>query len=149
MRLSARGFLENEEDRADLLRRTCIVLNKIDLLPIAPAAKHATLDDIDLPVIRVSAKNGSGMDLLTAHLKQFVAWKEAKTPSSPGRRHLEALDEARRQCRSAMDKSAAQAALELIAEDLRLAQSALGRITGEVTSDDLLGEIFSKFCIGK
>ena len=142
-------FLENEEDRADLLRRTCIALNKIDLLPIAPAAEQAGLEDIDLPVVRISAKDGSGMDLLTAHLKQFVAWEGGEDAFVARARHLEAIDEARRQCHSAMEKSAAQAALELIAEDLRLAQSALGRITGEVTSDDLLGEIFSKFCIGK
>lgn len=144
-----KDFLEDKEDRADLLRRTCIVLNKIDLLPIPPAAEQANLDDIDLSLVRISAKDGSGMDLLTAHLKRSVAWEGGEDAFVARARHLEALDEARRQCRAAFDKSAEQAALELIAEDLRLAQTALGRITGEVTSDDLLGEIFSKFCIGK
>ncbi|MCY3564714.1 MAG: tRNA uridine-5-carboxymethylaminomethyl(34) synthesis GTPase MnmE [Gammaproteobacteria bacterium] len=142
-------FLEDEEDRADLLRRTCIVLNKIDLLLMAPAAEQACLEDIELPVIRISAKDGSGIELLAAHLKRFVAYEGGEDAFVARARHLEALDEARWQCQSAMDKLTAQAALELIAEDLRLAQAALGRITGEVTSDDLLGEIFSKFCIGK
>ncbi len=142
-------FLEDKEDRADLLRRTCIVLNKIDLLPMAPVAEQARLEDIELSVIRISARDGSGIDLLAAHLKRFVAYEGGEDAFVARARHLEALDEARRQCRSAMDKLAAQAALELIAEDLRLAQAALGRITGEVTSDDLLGEIFSEFCIGK
>jgi len=142
-------FQEDEEDRADLLRRTCIVLNKIDLLPMPPAAEQVSLEDIELPVIRISAKDGSGIELLAAHLKRFVAYEGGEDAFVARARHLEALDEARRQCRSAMDKLTAQAALELIAEDLRLAQAALGRITGEVTSDDLLGEIFSKFCIGK
>ena len=142
-------FLEAEENPADLLRRTCIVLNKIDLLPAPPAAEQAALEDVELPVVRVSAKDGSGIDLLTVHLQRAVAWEGGEDAFVARARHLEALDEARRQCRSAMDKSAEQAALELIAEDLRLAQAALGRITGEVTTDDLLGEIFSKFCIGK
>lgn len=142
-------FLEAEEDRADLLRRTCIVLNKIDLLPTPPAAEQVSLEDIELSVIRISAKDGSGIELLAAHLKRFVAYEGGEDAFVARARHLEALDETRRQCRSAMDKLTAQAALELIAEDLRLAQAALGRITGEVTSDDLLGEIFSKFCIGK
>ncbi len=142
-------FLEDQEDRADLLQRTCIVLNKIDLLPIAPAAEQVSLDDINLPVVRVSAKNGSGMDLLTAHLKQLVAWEGGEDAFVARARHLEAIDEARQHCRSAMNKPTAQPPLELLAEDLRLAQTSLGRITGEVTSDDLLGEIFSKFCIGK
>ena len=68
-------FLEDEEDRADLLRRTCIVLNKIDLLSVVPAAEQASLEDIDLSLVRISAKDGSGMDLLTAHLKRSVAWE--------------------------------------------------------------------------
>ena len=61
-------------------------------------------------------------------------------------RHLEALEEARQRLEQA---AAATAALELYAEELRLAQEALGRITGVFSSDDLLGEIFSRFCIGK
>ena len=142
-------FLESEEDRDDLLRRTCIVLNKIDLLPVPPATEQAGLEDIDLPVVRISAKDGSGMDLLTAHLKRFVAWEGGEDAFFARARHLEAIDEARQHCRSAMNKPTAQTPLELLAEDLRLAQTSLGRITGEVTSDDLLGEIFSKFCIGK
>ena len=144
-----KDFLEDKEDRADLLRRTCIVLNKIDLLPIPPAAEQASLDDIDLSLVRISAKDGSGIDLLASHLKRSVAWEGGEDAYVARARHLEAIDEARQHCRSAMNKLTAQTPLELLAEDLRLAQTSLGRITGEVTSDDLLGEIFSKFCIGK
>jgi len=65
------------------------------------------------------------------------------------RRHLDALQLARTHLRDAADQLGKNAAPELVAEHLRLAQHALSAITGEFTSDDLLGEIFSSFCIGK
>ena len=90
-----------------------------------------------------------GIDLLAAHLKKFVAYEGGEDAFVARARHIEAIDEARRQCGSAIENLASRAPLELIAEDLRIAQASLGRITGEFTSDDLLGEIFSTFCIGK
>ncbi len=137
------------ENRAELLRRTCLVLNKIDLLRLAPGVEHATLEDNELAVVRVCARDGRGVELLCAHLRDFAGHEGAEDAFVARARHLEALDEARRQCRAAREKVGEQAPLELIAEDLRLAADATGRITGEVTSDDLLGEIFSRFCIGK
>jgi tRNA modification GTPase len=65
------------------------------------------------------------------------------------RRHVDALQRARAHVQNAADTLSSTRAFELFAEDLRLAQHALGEITGEFTSDDLLGEIFGSFCIGK
>ena len=64
-------------------------------------------------------------------------------------RHKEALEKTRTHVLAALTKASDHLHLELVAEDLRLAQKALGIITGELTSDDLLGEIFSSFCVGK
>ncbi len=140
---------ENEEQRAGLLRRTCLVANKIDLLDIAPAAWKTEYLGVALPVLRISAKSGAGLDLLSVHLKEFVAWEGGEDALVARARHLAALEEAEVHCRAAQARHSGKAPLELAAEELRLAQNALGRITGEVTSDDLLGEIFSRFCIGK
>ncbi len=95
----------------------------------------------------LSAKTGAGIDLLQAELLRVAGWQDHGENAILAReRHLEALGEARRH----VDGAAGELArLELCAEELRLAHQALGRITGEFTSDDLLGEIFSRFCIGK
>ena len=95
----------------------------------------------------MSAKTGAGMDALRRWLLDVAGWR----PHGEGvfmarERHLIALEEAQ-ECLSAAAHSSQ--AFELIAEDLRLAQKALGRITGEVSADQLLGEIFSCFCVGK
>ena len=139
---------ESREDRKILQRlpgtlpRIC-VYNKIDLLPAQP--KSEALDG----EIRVylSAKTGAGVDLLCAQLLQIVGWK----PTGEGvymarERHLSALREAGQHLSGALEN---KAQIELFAEELKLAQQALSRITGEFTTDDLLGEIFSRFCIGK
>ena len=142
-------YLPGGEDPQHLLQRTSIVLNKIDLVDLPPAASQITCAGCDFPLIRLSAREGDGIDLLVDHLKTFVAYEGGEDAFVARGRHLEAITEAREQCETALANLARTAPLELIAEDLRLAQSALGRITGEVTTDDLLGEIFSRFCIGK
>ena len=97
--------------------------------------------------LRLSAKTGEGMSLLSQELLGIAGWQDHGEDAILAReRHLLALAEA--------DQHVAQAAtltdqLELAAEVLRLAQAALSTITGEFTADDLLGEIFSRFCIGK
>jgi tRNA modification GTPase len=97
--------------------------------------------------IWLSAKTGAGMKLLRDKLLEAAGWQAAGEGAFMARaRHLDALG------RAAGHLAAARATatqLELFAEELRLAQSALSEITGEFTADDLLGEIFSKFCIGK
>ncbi len=142
-------YLADEDERADWLGRLCIVRNKIDLLDLPPALKQSRIEGLALPLVQLSAKTGAGLDLLGKHLQDFVAYAGGEDAFVARARHLEALDEARSQCEAALANLARRAPLELIAEDLRLAQAALDRITGEVTTDDLLGEIFSRFCIGK
>ena len=99
-------------------------------------------------MLGISALTGEGIDELIAHL-QALAGYDAAAPGtfSARRRHLAALERAR--ARLVAARAQLGAALELAAEELRGAQSALGELTGELTSDDLLGEIFATFCIGK
>ncbi|HEY1313431.1 MAG TPA: tRNA uridine-5-carboxymethylaminomethyl(34) synthesis GTPase MnmE [Steroidobacteraceae bacterium] len=123
-----------------------LVINKIDL-----AGLPARVDEASVPPrVFLSARFGTGMDLLRAHLQTSAGY----TPSESGalaarRRHLNALQRARQHVQSAANTLSSTRAFELFAEDLRLAQHALGEITGEFTSEDLLGEIFGSFCIGK
>jgi tRNA modification GTPase len=113
--------------------------NKIDVTTEAPRAQG---DEIWL-----SAKTGAGVELLREKLLEAAGWQAAGEGTFMARtRHLEALGRAASHLAAARD---AAAQLELFAEELRLAQAALSEITGEFTADDLLGEIFSKFCIGK
>lgn len=99
------------------------------------------------PEIWLSAKTGDGIDLLRSELLRIAGWQPAGEGGFMARqRHLDALTRAQARLRAAQ---ALSGQLELQAEELRLAQEALSEITGEFTPDDLLGEIFSRFCIGK
>jgi len=123
-----------------------LVFNKIDLI-----GAHARLDETaDPPKVFLSARTGSGLDLLRSHLKAAAGYGDTEFGAfSARRRHLDALSRARQHVQAAVDTLSNSRAFELFAEDLRLAQHALGEITGEFTSEDLLGEIFGSFCIGK
>ncbi|MBK6570212.1 tRNA uridine-5-carboxymethylaminomethyl(34) synthesis GTPase MnmE [Candidatus Aalborgicola defluviihabitans] len=101
--------------------------------------------------IVLSAKTGSGLDGLRHSLLQTAGWQAASGGVFIAReRHLQALRRVQSHLELAGEHLAAQdQALDLVAEELRLGQNALSEITGEFTSDDLLGVIFSKFCIGK
>jgi tRNA modification GTPase len=116
------------------------VLNKVDA--VAESAGEG---------IRLSAKTGTGLDELRHKLLQVAGWQAAPEGVYIAReRHVQALREVDEHLAQAAAHLAAQAqSLELLAEELRLAQNALNEITGEFTSDDLLGVIFSSFCIGK
>lgn len=119
------------------------VFNKVDLLG-QEARVDATGGVVD---IYLSAKTGAGIDLLHEHLLRVVGWQAGGEGVYMAReRHLSALREARERLSRA---AACEGRVEFFAEELRLAQSALSSITGEFTPDDLLGEIFSRFCIGK
>jgi len=100
--------------------------------------------------IYLSVKTGAGLDLLTLHLKQSMGYTQSgEGVFSARRRHLDALERAEKYITSARQQLVEQQAGELMAEDLRQAQNILGEITGKVSSDALLGRIFSSFCIGK
>ena len=123
-----------------------LIFNKIDLTGAAPA-----VDESSSPArIFLSARTGEGIGLLRAHLKASAGYSGGETGAlSARRRHLDALARAKTCVAQAAESLTATRAFELFAEELRRAQLALGEITGEFTSDDLLGEIFSSFCIGK
>ena len=120
-----------------------LVYNKADLLTGNPD----TCVDGAHTGIYVSAKTGEGMDALQTSLLNAVGWRDLEGGTFMAReRHLRALNTAQN---NLIQAHALLANQELFAEELRLAQRALDEITGKFTPDDLLGEIFSRFCIGK
>jgi tRNA modification GTPase len=123
-----------------------VVFNKCDLAVGLPVADTLT----GPPTITLSALNGTGLDTLREHLKQCMGYQTVDSGAvSARRRHLEALAVARHHTEEAARQLSETRAGELIAEELRAAQQALAEITGEFTSEDLLGRIFAGFCIGK
>jgi tRNA modification GTPase len=147
----------NEEDVAIAARfpvgvPVLRVMNKTDLTDIAPDVR--TLDeavDADMREVRLSAKQGDGIALLRAELLRIAGWQAgAESVYLARERHLIALRAAQEHLATAAQHADQNAqALDLFAEELRLGQEQLNSITGEFTSDDLLGVIFSRFCIGK
>jgi len=121
----------------------CItVFNKIDLAGQSAGCQ----EESDGPVLSLSAKSGDGVELLRQQLLRIAGWHPAEDVFIARERHLRALADARDHVRAAL---AHLPRLELFAEELRLAQTALASITGKFSADDLLGEIFGRFCIGK
>ena len=121
------------------------VRNKIDLTD-----EQACVQEEHPVVVNMSAKTGAGVDGLREQIRRLAGHKDlGEGAFTARRRHIDALtraDEHFQAGRKALDERKAG---ELLAEELRLAQAALGEITGSFTSDDLLGRIFSEFCIGK
>lgn len=123
-----------------------LVINKIDLIDHGVAAFNH-ICDADITFIKVSAKTSAGIDNLREKILEAIGWREQECGIFMAReRHLQALKLAQIHLNLAGE---VLANLELLAEELCLAQRALNEISGEFTSDDLLGEIFSRFCIGK
>lgn len=124
-----------------------LIINKIDLEQHPPT----TIESIDhRHCIRISVKERWGLEALSDKIKEIAGY----TTSAEGyfiarRRHVDALNQAKRYIEEGLKQLEHHHAPELFAEDLRLAQETLNSITGVFTSDDLLGEIFSSFCIGK
>ena len=143
---AAHGITETEKSilaRLPQEIRKIWVHNKIDVANELPLAKEIN----GAMHIYLSAKTGAGLELLKSHLLKLAGYENNSEGVFMARaRHLEALlkVETHLSIAGQQIKSA-----ELLAEELRIAQAALGSITGEFTPDDLLGEIFSKFCIGK
>jgi tRNA modification GTPase len=120
------------------------VMNKIDLTSREPAREPGEIETIWL-----SAKTGAGLDMLRQAILEAAGWKgsgEGEGLFMARARHVHALQEAHAHLERATVEGAQ---LELLAEELRLAQESLEAVTGRYTADDLLGEIFSHFCIGK
>lgn len=138
---AAHGLGENEAAILERLPKVArlTIHNKIDVTAEAPRVVGNE--------VWLSAKTGAGVDLLREKLLESAGWQAAGEGTFMARaRHLEALGRAAGHLDVARESTAQ---LELFAEELRLAQAALSEITGEFTADDLLGEIFSAFCIGK
>jgi tRNA modification GTPase len=122
------------------------VFNKCDLAPGLPVADTVS----GPPRILLSALSGSGLDVLRTHLKLCMGFQTTESGTVSARqRHLDSLARARAHIDAAERQLRERRAGELVAEELRAAQQDLNEITGEFTPDDLLGRIFSSFCIGK
>ncbi len=123
-----------------------VLYNKIDLSGRKPKIEVVN----GVSQISLSAKAGAGVDLLREHLKEKMGYNStAEGVFMARRRHLDALQRAEASLLAGKQQLTDNHSGELLAEELRLAQHAIGEITGEFSSDDLLGEIFSSFCIGK
>ena len=126
--------------------KLCFVANKCDLVVQEP---QVTMID-GYRHITLSARRSLGLQELRTHLKGLVGYQDAEhSPFIARRRHLEALRRTEEALQQAHEQLHGLALGELMAEDLRAAQQALGEITGAFSADDLLGKIFSSFCIGK
>ena len=126
--------------------KVIIILNKVDLIDEMPDVPV----DFPYPVIPLSAKLGTGHDELLSKIKQIFALDLSGEGSFIARtRHIDALNRALNHLRQGKEQLSTHHAGELLAEELRLSHESLGEITGDFSSDDLLGRIFSSFCIGK
>ena len=121
------------------------IRNKIDLSDENPG-----LQDKRPLTLNISAKTGAGTDILREQVLKLAGHKDlGEGAFTARRRHSDALGRAEAHFQAGRKVLEESKAGELLAEELRLAQEALGQITGSFTSDDLLGKIFSEFCIGK
>lgn len=127
------------------LHNVTVIHNKADL-----SGQTIEIVDGNPTLIKLSAKDNSGIELLRQHLKACMGYSGAGEGGfTARRRHLDALTQAQQALYAGQQQLLSYGAGELLAEDLRHCQNALSEITGEFSSDDLLGEIFSSFCIGK
>lgn len=156
------GLLNSSDTNSDLtsddsnrilavLQHTTLIFNKIDLhTGVLPEVGLLVFEGTELRKINISAKQKLGLDLLRDQLKSSIGYDSNEEGVFVARkRHLTSLNKAETLISTALAQLQRRAPLELVAEDLRLAQKELGKITGDFTNDDLLGEIFSTFCVGK
>jgi tRNA modification GTPase len=137
---------QDERQRLPADVAVTLVFNKCDVAVGIPCADTAS----GPPRLTLSARTGQGIDTLRAHLKSCMGYQALDGGTVSARaRHLEALARARAHVDEAARQLTDRRAGELVAEDLRAAQQDLGEITGEFTTEDLLGRIFSGFCVGK
>lgn len=126
------------------LNKITLIRNKKDL----PASRPS--DAVNCPYMDISAQTGEGVDALRMHLKECMGYiGTTESTFSARRRHVDALNRALAALNRGHEQLVEHRAGELLAQELRIAHEALGEITGKFTADDMLGEIFSSFCIGK
>ncbi|MGQ7816476.1 tRNA uridine-5-carboxymethylaminomethyl(34) synthesis GTPase MnmE [Metapseudomonas furukawaii] len=136
-------FLDQRPDPA----KVTLIRNKADL---SGEPVRLDISEDGHVTLSLSARTGDGLELLREHLKSCMGYQQTfESTFSARRRHLEALRQAGDFLEHGRNQLTLAGAGELLAEDLRQAQHALGEITGAFSSDDLLGRIFSSFCIGK
>lgn len=129
-----------------ILDKVSVLRNKIDLCGLPPGDQR----DAPQPTLNISVTAKLGLDALKSHIKDFAGYHPAAASQfTARRRHLLALQQAQDHLLHGQQQLVEFGAAELLAEDLRQAQQVLASITGAVTADDLLGKIFSSFCIGK
>ena len=134
-------------DQSPPLAKVTLVRNKIDLSGEVAGMEEFADGHCS---ISLSAKQGEGIELLREHLKSCMGYQQTGEGTfSARRRHLQALQQDDHSLTNGYEQLVHNMAGELLAEDLRQAQQHLGEITGEFSADDLLGRIFSSFCIGK
>ncbi len=139
MQASVQGMLANGAVLID-------IRNKIDLLGQTAEVTNSS----DIVTVKLSAKTGAGVDMLEQEIARAFGLAEASDGEFVARhRHLEAIKTANKALRNIPINLSAGTGMELVAEDLRMAQSALEAITGKFDAEDLLDEIFSRFCLGK
>lgn len=143
--VASKEAIEDLEPGIDADMPIITIRNKIDL-----TGDPAGLCANQPPTVNLSAKTGAGIDELRTQIRLLAGFRDlGEGAFTARRRHLQAIASAKRHFESGRKALATLAAAEIFAEELRLAQVALGEITGTFTSDDLLGRIFSEFCIGK
>lgn len=134
-------------DKLPSLDKVTIIRNKVDLTDEDAGDKT---NPQKVKTIAISAKQEQGIDELKNHLKSCIGFEGTTEGGfTARRRHIEAINQAQEFLYTGKQQLTGYGAGELLAEDLRQAQQVLSEITGEFTSDDLLGRIFSSFCIGK
>ncbi|TWH64262.1 tRNA modification GTPase [Azomonas agilis] len=138
-----REFFDQDPDP----KRITLIRNKVDL---SGEPEGLELNEAGYTILRMAARDSVGIDTLCQHLKACMGYQPGlEMGFSARRRHLEALRRAATLLQQGREHLLYTEAGELLAEDLRLTQQILGEITGSFSSDELLGRIFSSFCIGK
>ncbi|MFK7829840.1 MAG: tRNA uridine-5-carboxymethylaminomethyl(34) synthesis GTPase MnmE [Congregibacter sp.] len=144
--LAVNNVIAEHADDLPIGTNVTVIWNKCDLSNEAPSVSNKAL----ITEIHLSAQTGAGIELLRQHLLQSAGMTEIDGSDFSAReRHVQALKECNDHLKQGKNQLLEHGAAELIAEDLRYAQESLGKITGKFSSDALLGEIFSSFCIGK
>lgn len=138
------------DDFESVVKKLLIVANKSDLLAIQDVScETLAIGHQSVPMIYVSCETGQGITELIARLKDKVGFHPPENSLIARTRHIDALRRAKNHTLDAKEQLTVFFAGELVAESLRLSQQAVGEITGQMSADELLGKIFSSFCIGK